>query len=607
MSRRKPIQGKVNVVNLSNYTSPNIQVQKNEDWVTYGDKNNYFNYLLDRYSGSPTNNAIVNGISQMIYGKGLDATDSNKKPNEYAEAISLIKKDCVRKLANDLKLMGQCAIQVIYSKDRKKIARVEHLPVETIAIEKCDENGDVNGYYYFHDWAKYKTGDEPTRIPAFGTSNESIELIYVKPYVAGHYYFSPVDYQGGLQYAELEEEVSNYHLNNIMNGLAPSMLINFNNGVPNEEERELIERRILEKYSGSSNAGKFILSFNENADTQSSIEAVQLSDAHNQYQFLSDESMRKIMVAHRVVSPMLLGIKDNSGLGNNADELKTASTLMDNTVIRPFQELLIEAFDEILAFNGISLNLYFRTLQPLEFTEIDSELVDDETQEEETGVKMSEQVELTDEISTAILNNLKHDEIGDEWEQVDEIECDGEEFDDEVWANYLLNPKQNLAQKLAGYVTPKPSGFSYLDKSFYKIRYKYFQKKQSSGDSRDFCSTMMSRFDSKGYPAVYRLEDIDKASREGVNSEFGHKSQPYDLFKYKGGPYCHHVWKKVLFRLVDKTIESPEFADYKRTRTIPKTYNINPRGTKESIVAPIDMPNNGHHPNWGGGKKGKKK
>ena len=603
MSRKKSIQGKVNVVNLSNYTSPNIQIKKNENWVTYGDKNNYFNYLLDRYSGSPTNNAIVNGISQMIYGKGLDATDSNKKPNEYAQAISLIKKDCVRKLANDLKLMGQCAIQVIYSKDRKTIARVEHLPVETIAIEKCDENGNVNGYYYFHDWEKYKTGDEPTRIPAFGTSNEAIELIYVKPYVAGHYYFSPVDYQGGLQYAELEEEVSNYHLNNIMNGLAPSMLINFNNGVPNEEERELIERRILEKYSGSSNAGKFILSFNENADTQSSIEAVQLSDAHNQYQFLSDESMRKIMVSHRVVSPMLLGIKDNSGLGNNADELKTASTLMDNTVIRPFQELLIEAFDEILAFNGISLNLYFKTLQPLEFTEIDSDLVDDETQEEETGVKMSEQVELTDEISTAILGNLNQDEIGSEWEQVDEVECNGEEFDDEVWANYLLNPKQNLAQKLAGYVTPKANGFSYLDKSFYKIRYKYFQKKQSSGDSRDFCSTMMSRFDSRGYPAVYRLEDIDKASREGVNSEFGHNSQPYDLFKYKGGPFCHHVWKKVLFRLVDKTVESPEFADYKRTRTIPKSYNVNPRGTREAKIAPIDMPNNGHHPNYGGGKK----
>jgi len=596
MSRRKATQGKVNIVNLSNYVSPDIRVQRTKDWVTYGDKNEYFNYLLDRYKGSPTNNAIINGISQMIFGKGLDATDSSKNPEDYAQAVTLFHNDCVRKLVNDLKLMGQCAMQVIYSKDRKRVAQVEHIPVETLAMEKASEDGDVKGFYYFHDWSSIKNNEKPQRFPAFGTSNESIEILYVKPYVAGHYYFSPVDYQGGLQYSELEEEIANYHLNNIMNGLAPSMLINFNNGVPNEEERELIEQRIYEKYSGSSNAGKFILSFNENTDTQSSIEAVQLSDAHQQYQFLSDESMRKIMVSHRVVSPMLLGIKDQTGLGNNADELKTASTLMDNTVIRPFQELLINAFDKILAVNNISLNLYFRTLQPLEFTEIDSNLVDEETQEEETGVKMSEEVELTDDLGNSILEELKSDEISDEWEFVDEIDAD-DEIDDETWANYLVRSKETLGKRMLNSITGKPSGFSYLDKSFYKIRYKYHQK-YSSGNSRDFCVKMMSKTDSKGYPAVYRLEDIDKASREGVNKTFGHKGQPYDLFKYKGGPYCNHVWKKVLYRLKSKTIESPEFSDYKRTRSIPKSYDINPRGTKEAVIAPRDMANGGHHPNW---------
>jgi len=594
--RKKKQQGKINIVNLSNYVSPDIKVQKNKEWVTYGYNNDYFSYLIDRYKGSPTNNAIINGMSQMIYGKGLDATDSSQKPNEYAQAIVLFKKEIVRKLVYDLKLMGQCAIQIIYSKDRTKIAQVEHMPVETLAMEKCDDDGEIKAFYYFHDWENIKQNDKPQRIPAFGTSREAIEILYVKPYVAGHYYFSPVDYQGGLQYSELEEEIANYHINNIMNGLAPSMLINFNNGIPNEEERELIERKIFEKYSGSSNAGKFILSFNEGTDTQSNIEAVQLSDAHNQYQFLSDESMRKIMVSHRIVSPMLLGIKDQSGLGNNADELKTASTLMDNTVIRPFQEMLLDAFDEILAYNNISLNLYFKTLQPLEFTEIDSDLVDDETQEEETGVKMSEEIELTDELSTAIIDNLKSDEIGDEWEYVDEIEAD-DDIDEDAWVNYLLRPKRNLAQKFADTVTSKPSGFSYLDKSFYKIRYKYFEKYPST-DSRAFCSQMMTKTDSKGFPAVYRLEDIDKASREGVNSTFGHKGKPYDLFKYKGGPNCKHIWKKVLFRLKDKTIESPEFSDYKRTRTIPKSYNIEPRGSREAKIAPIDMPNNGHHPNW---------
>ena len=656
MSRRKPEQGKINVVNLSNYTSPDITINKTKEWVTYGNSNDYFKYLLDRYSGSPTNNAIINGISQMIFGKGIDATDSNKKPNEYAQAITLLKDEAIRKFCYDLKLMGQCAIQVIYSKDRKTIAAIDHIPIETLAPEKCNADGDIEAYYYFHDWANIKQNDKPTRIPSFGSSKESIEILYVKPYVAGHFYFAPVDYQGGLQYAELEEEVSNYHLNNIMNGLAPSMLINFNNGVPNEVEREGIERRILEKYSGSSNAGRFILSFNENKDAESSIEAVQLSDAHNQYQFLSDESMRKIMVSHRVVSPMLLGIKDNSGFGNNADELMTASTLMDNTVIRPFQDLLIRAFDDILAFNEISLNLYFKTLQPLEFTNIDKDLIDEETQEEETGVKMSlsskiidgkkgfdtkeeavkvakemgcpgyhehdlngviwympceshdlaEQIELTDEVSNNILENLQFDELDDSWEFVDEIECDGDEYSDEVWASYLIDEKQSLSEKLAGYVTSKPNGFSYLDKSFYKIRYKYFQKRKTDGDSRDFCSTMMSRFDSKGFPAVYRLEDIDQASRTGVNSNLGHNAQPYDLFKFKGGVYCHHVWKKVLFRLKNKSNESKEFSDYKRTRSIPKSYNINPRGTAQSIIAPVDMDNNGHHPSYVKPKKKKR-
>ena len=375
-------------VNLSTYTSPEIKEVSGKEYIEYGADNNYFQYLIDRYNGSPTNNAAINGISQAIYGKGLNATNSSSKPNEYAQMVSLFKKDVVRKLCYDLKLMGQCAIQIIYSKDRKTIAQIEHMPVETLRAEKCNEDGEVPAYYYFKDWANIKRSDVPLRIPAFGMSKENIEILYIQPYKAGFYYYSPVDYQGGLQYAELEEEVSNYHLNNIMNGLSPSMLINFNNGTPNQQERQLIENKIAEKFSGTSNAGKFILAFNDNKESQAEITPVQLSDAHNQYQFLSEESQSKIQVAHRVVSPFLLGIKSSTGFSSNADEIKTASLLMDNTVIRPFQELLIDSFDRILAYNNISLNLYFTTLQPLEFTEVDAEIQDKETIEEETGVEM---------------------------------------------------------------------------------------------------------------------------------------------------------------------------------------------------------------------------
>jgi len=577
------------IVNLSTYTSPKIKEVSNRDWISYGEDNNYFQYLIDRYNGSPTNNAIINAVSSMIYGKGLDATNSSKKPDQYAQMISLFDNDSVRRLAYDLKLMGQCAIQVIYSKDRTKIAQIEHMPVETLRAEKCNEKGDIEAYYYWKDWDKIRPSDKPLRIPAFGTSKEAIEILYVKPYRSGYYYYSPVDYQGGLQYAELEEEVSNFHLNNILNGMSPSMLINFNNGTPNAEERRLIEQRIYNKFSGSSNAGKFILAFNDNAESAASIEPVQLSDAHNQYQFLSEESTKKIMVAHRVVSPMLLGIKDNSGLGNNADELKTASTLMDNTVIRPFQHLLIDAFNQILAYNGVSLKLYFKTLQPLEFTELDN-VEDEETKEEETGVKLSKE-DLTDEEFDIILDELRGETMSNRWEEVDAREHKEDNESEEEWASKLIESKKENLEKKS--IDSKKSGFSYLDKSLYKVRYRY-NEKYSSGKSRQFCRIMMGRSNRK---VVYRIEDIDKASRAGVNKSFGHKGKSYDLFKYKGGVNCGHYWSEVLYRLKSKTMKK-SIQNYDEVNSIPKSYAPTPAGHKKAKIAPKDMPNDGHHPNF---------
>ena len=392
----KAEKGKIHIVNMSSYTRPEIKEQYNRDWVEYGDDNNYFNYLIDRYNGSATNNAAINGIAEMIYGKGLDAVDSKENEKDYKEMKELFTKDCMKKICYDYKMMGQAALQIIYSKDRKKIVQVEHIPVETLRAEKANNKGQIQAYYYAKDWSEITSKLSPKRIPAFGTSNAGLEILYIKPYRAGFYYYSPVDYQGGLQYAELEEEIANYHINNIQNGLAPSMLINFNNGVPTEEQRSLIEQNIQEKFSGSSNAGRFILAFNDSKELSASIEPVILSDAHEQYKFLSDESMRKVMVSHRIVSPMLVGIKDNTGLGNNAEELQTASLLMDNTVIRPMQVTILDELERVLMYNGIELDIYFKTLQPLEFTDLTNAITDAEI-EKETGIKKEDSEVIEDE------------------------------------------------------------------------------------------------------------------------------------------------------------------------------------------------------------------
>ena len=386
----------VHVLRMSSYTAPPVIENARNEWIEYGEDNNYFQYLIDRYNGSPTNNAAVNGISEMIYGRGLEATNSEENPEAYAAMRELFSKDCMKKVCYDYKMMGQAALQIIYSKDHSRIVQVEHIPIETLRAEKATL-GNVKAYYYHPDWQEMRRDEKPKRISAFGTSKDGIEIMYIRPYKAGFYYYSPVDYQGGLQYAELEEEIANYHINNIQNGLQPSMLINFNNGTPSKEQRDDIERAIYEKFSGTSNAGRFILAFNDSKELAASIEPVTLNDAHQQYQFLSDESMKKVMVSHRIVSPMLVGIKDNSGLGNNAQELETASLLMDNTVIRPMQVTIIDCLERILDYNEIDLDLYFQTLQPLEFTDLTNALTDAEV-EKETGVKPS-QVQREEEIN----------------------------------------------------------------------------------------------------------------------------------------------------------------------------------------------------------------
>lgn len=543
----------IRIVNLSTYTTPEVKEYKNKEWVAYGEDNNYYQYLIDRYNGSATNNAAINGISQMIFGRGLDATNSNKRPDEYAQMKSLLKDDDVRKLSYDLKLMGQCAMQVIYNKKHTRIVEVAHFPIETLRSGKANEEGEVDSYYYMADWSDVKPSDEPERLSAFGSSKDEIEIYCVKPYRAGFYYYSPVDYQGGLQYAELEEEIANYHLNNIMNGLAPSMLINFNNGIPDEEERSIIESKIREKFSGSSNAGRFILSFNDNNESGASIEPVQLSDAHQQYQFLSEESMSKVMVSHRIISPMLLGIKDSSGLGNNADELKTASILMDNTVIRPFQTLLINAFDNILSFNGITLNLYFRTLQPLEFVDLENAMTKEQV-EEETGEKLSTQLKAPcwdgyEQIGTKIkdgkevpncvpledIDRLKKDVYKSLMDLEQEDLSDYELIDVRPANEY--DDALNSSINLASVVSSSPAKKSEQDTSILKIRYKYTTGRSTAGKSRDFCEKMLSA------DKVYRKEDLDKQSSD--NSQFAPSGEStYNIWLYKGGVNCSHYWER---------------------------------------------------------------
>ena len=583
-------------IQLQSYTAPSIIEQKNKDWVQYGDDNNYYQYLIDLYHGSPTNNACIKGIADQIYGKGLEVTTTSRDLPGYIEFKRMFSGDDLRAVIMDLKMLGQASFQLIKSKDKKKYVQAKHFPQQTLRPAKCNDKGEIEKYYYYPDWANIKRGTQPTEIRAWGYDQNSNECILtIKPYSTGSFYFAPVDYQGGTQYANLEAEISNFHINNIMNGLAPSMLINFNNGQPPAEVKDTVEAQIKSKFGGSSNAGRFIISWNDGKDSAADITPVQLSDAHNQYQFLSSESMQKVMISHRVVSPLLLGIKDGTGFGNNADELKSASILFDNVVIRPFQRLVIDAVTKVLNHNGYNLNMYFKTLQPLEFTDLTGNVIDDETREEETGVSLS----LKKKIDLADMT------IADEDSWLEHLKSRGEVNNEDVWelidVTEVTDADEEMKFEMAYENPNKKSGD---DKGVYKIRYRYGPNIVAD-NSRQFCSTMVQ--ESKG-GVIYRREDILTMGDAGVNGQFAPSGQSsYSIWKYKGGVNCHHRWERLTFRrkqikgkfLPKQPGESGENRDLENYNEVSnKSANaagvpFSPSGWETASTRPIDMPNKG--------------
>jgi len=600
----------ISVIHLAEFNLPAVTETANKDWIQFGTDNMYPQYLLELYNGSSINNAIIKGVSAMIYGEGLDATDkqdSEEHKEQWLRLTSLLghsQKDLLKCLAFDLKLFGMCYVNTIWNKPRTKIVEMYHIPAQYIRSGKTDGYGNVNEYYYSADWTNtrkhkprtYKAFDEKDRTSAS-------QVLCIKDYSPGSYYYSLPDYQGSTSYIQLDMEIAQFHLSNIKSGMFPSMAVNFANGVPTREERRTIERQINSKFGGSGNAGKILITFNDGKDTAPEIVPINANDNSDSYQFLSTETTQKVLTGHRVTSPLLFGVKgDGSGFGNNADELRDSYSLFNNTVIKPFQNTLLDGLQAIFSICDINLDLYFKSLKPADFIDIETVAKVSEDDQEKEGIDTGDEIkkeftELSDDQFDIILNNLEGEQINtDEWEVVDEREQGtGDSY--EEWADRLIQKREDFA---VNEIKSNEDKFSYLDKSYYRVRFKYAvgsrKPKKTGNKSRPFCENMM-RLSRGGF--VYRIEDIDIASRDGVNRQLGHKGRPYDLFKFKGGVYCRHKWNEVLYRLKKGTeLKDGQSLDddYTKVSSIPKSYVRKPKGIEDSKIAPVNMPNQGHYP-----------
>jgi hypothetical protein len=505
----------IEILQLANYNRPEIKESDSKDFVINGDKNSFYQEIIDRYNGSATNRTIIDAYAQYIYGKGLTSNQKSTKAIQFADILRILSKKDLKNVCQDYSLFGEASIEIIFKSG--KIAQIKHTPKNCIVPNKMDENGDVKSYWYSRDFSQPRKY-EPLQIPAFGfdTIKNGSVIYIISDYQVGKTYFSDPTYLSGMPYAVFEEEYANFVVNHIKNGLSFGHIINFNDGADKtEEQKKAIFDSFRQNLAGSTNAGKFVLAYNDNKENSVTIEALTVSDAHKQYEFLTADAMQKIMLSHRVTSPILFGIKDNTGFGNNADEMQVAFDELMLNVIQPKQEVILDALMYVLNQNGFNIDLDFIPLRPKTTTE------------QPTQLSKQDSHEHTDDILADELMGLGETLDSEEWELLDSREYRSDD------------PISETSFKLAYAPSNFPMKDSEQDTSIFKIRYSYTG---NLNPQREFCRKMVQS------NLVYRKEDIVSASNKAVNKGLGpNGADTYDLFLFKGGVNCKHFWTRNIY------------------------------------------------------------
>lgn len=402
------------VVNLAQQDVPVIRedVKTRYNWVPFGIymQDDFYPAVTEAYQTSTTNAACVEGISDLIFGKGLYT-----KNEAFTDQLSkLLPQEETKRVIFDLKLYGNGAYQVIWNDDHTKIIKFYHIPVQTLRAEKLYDNPKIENYFYCVDWFDMKAQKLKIKIPAFGTSNEKREILWVKNYAPGKYYYSIPDWISALQFSQVEAELSNLHINNIENGFLPLVMVNMNNGIPAPEERDTIEDLIERKFTGTRNAGRFMISFNDDAANKPTIDTIQIENLHEKFQYVADYAQDRILVAHRITSPLLFGIRTaNNGFSSQSEEMKTAYSIMQTMTVNPFQNLIINTITAALDEGGYEgSELYFEQLTPLAILS---------QQAEETDKTVAE---VEDETNKAMENPETQEETTDNISQMSSVEDD---------------------------------------------------------------------------------------------------------------------------------------------------------------------------------------
>jgi hypothetical protein len=561
-------------INLETSTAPTVQEVRGRDWIEYGTedwRNLYPQFLIDLYYSSSITAAIVNSSAEMIAGEDLIIEDEEDRDLEARVKLQNFMNransneslhEVIKKLSFDFKLQGGFALNVVWSKDRTQIAEVYHVDVSKLRCARPDEFGKTPGFYISSDWSNTRQ-NKPYYVPAFNANDRTSanQIMYSGLYSPNmNSYYTP-DYVSCNNWALIDSRVSEYHLNNISNGFAGSFMISFANGVPTAEERHQIEQSLTDKFTGASNAGKFVLTFSDDKTRTPEITPISTSELSKEYLALQELLTSNILSGHRVTSKTLMGIDTANGFSSNTDELINAADFYRQTVILPFQIQIIKQLRKIFTVNNMDMPVQFVQLKPIT-VQFDSktirEVMTQDEIREELGLEPLGDEEVVDETvdfskteKTELESWIEEfgEDIPEDWEIVDEenVNDEHEDFDFEAELNNIANNKTELAST----GTARPNQRSVQDgvnkdyNEYYKVRYVYTKDTALSqkGETREFCKLMTSA------KKIYRKEDLLQLTNKPVNRGWGPKgAATYSIWLYKGGGNCHHYFSRIVYK-----------------------------------------------------------
>ena len=576
-------------LNLSEYSPISTEETPNKSggWLNYGKKNDVPEYLYELTESAAVHGVLCRRIADMIAGKGVKSTNQ-------ARVDELKIYEAIKNASSDDEIQGGFYIKVHYNNDGT-YNHIRTIPFDEVRLSFDVDTEEINGVWVSKDWKNTrKKANTPIFYPLFdpakrplATNNYVGQAMQVLPVFFGRRgkdkYPKPA-YWGAINDIETIRQMSLYHANTYLNGMFPSFIINFKNGIPEKDQIETVKQEFANQLEGAKNTGKYIINFSEPGTEAPDIQAFPMTEANTSYLTISrEQAMENLFIGHSVTTPRLFGITTtNNGLASNANEMKEGLKIMVSTVIEPRQRNIIEAFEKILSVEGnIKIELIPNT--PIDLSE--------PTPQVPVQTKMKREMSPDEEKTfTQRLESIGETIDLDEWELVSECEAAHDSEGEELSAQRIQELTNEFSLKFAneGSYANGDEKSKWGDAGLYKLRYAYSQ--DIKDNSREFCKRMVA-LSLAG--KVFRYEDINAMGSDGVNGQFAPTGEStYDIFAWKGGVYCHHFWKRqIYFRKRDKNgsfLPNDGLKNDVRVANVPYVPQKGVEGVK-----PIDTPTRG--------------